>query len=481
MNEDQNKSSQPNQPLKLIAGNAIPTTEEHPLHVLHNQIDPELKKKLDIPQESLRTYENDLGKALSHLDKSQVPKKFMSFFGSAKTENQPQKPKLNPLIIETQQIEQKIPEKAPLPKVDKQKIPTVAGPGDEDNENPEYTFNETSDTKDFKNLEKKPQVIPRPPQPIVREAVPEVKLPERLQPAQPKLRTYEGDIAGAMANKQSSVLSIVIAENRRKMERAANGEDVEEDKPPSQFGRKLLVVFISILFIAGGIGGGYYLYLKSPLAVVPVVATKPIVPSIIKPDSQNIVSIPSLKKEQLTSFIVNQFNTQKVSAGKIIEIVPEFTSDGSKNKLTGSEFIAAMNFDITDTLKRSLIDQWMLGVYSSNGREVSTNLPFIILTTDFFQNSYAGMLKWEPSMPEDLADLLSFRQQATSSITSLYNFKGTFKDKVIANRDIREFLDQSGNILFLYSFIDKNTLIITTSEDVIPELLDRIEKQTYMR
>ncbi len=448
MNEDRNKSIEPNPPLKLVGGNPIPNHEDHPLHILHNQIDPELKKKLDIPQKPLRTYEMDLDDAFSHLDKSQVPKKFKSVFSKTKIQE-------NPLAKEEKNL-------------------------------------------NIGNLQKLSEEL-RKPEPIIRESlqevpkikIPEIKIPvgipmgmtaeEKPKLTQENLRTYEGDVADTLTSQKSSISTIIIAENKRKTERSLNGDEFDEEKPRSQIGKKIAIIFISILFIFGGVGGGYYLYLKSPVAIVPVIQTKDTIPKIINPDSQNIAPISSLKKEKLIAFVSNQFNSQKISAGKLVEIVPTQTIGAITKKVTGSEFITSMDFNIIDTLKRSFTDKWMLGVYSSNGREISSNLPFIIFTTDFFQNTYAGMLKWEPDMPEDLADIFGYRQQATSSINSLYKIKGSFKDKIIANRDVREFTNKDGNVLFIYSFIDKNTLVITTSEDVITALLDRIEKQTYIR
>jgi hypothetical protein len=108
---------------------------------------------------------------------------------------------------------------------------------------------------------------------------------------------------------------------------------------------------------------------------------------------------------------------------------------------------------------------------------------------------------WEGEMPEDLADLFGYRDlasienlplentasstattsQSFTKLSKLYNVRGSFKDKLIMNRDVRELISPNGNILLLYTFLDKNTILITTSEELIPALIDRIEKQTYLR
>ena len=107
------------------------------------------------------------------------------------------------------------------------------------------------------------------------------------------------------------------------------------------------------------------------------------------------------------------------------------------------------------------------------------NSAFIIFNTDFFQNAFAGMLKWEQTMPEELASLLGY--QYSLEYSQEYSAGGRFVDKIIKNRDTRQYMANNGEIIFLYSFIDKNTIIIGANETIIPVLLERIEKQAYIR
>jgi hypothetical protein len=78
---------------------------------------------------------------------------------------------------------------------------------------------------------------------------------------QKSIRTYEGDVADAMTNRKTSVLSMAIAESSKK-----TGADTITNEEPKNYGRKIFAVVISIVLMVVGLGGGYYLYLKSPLA-----------------------------------------------------------------------------------------------------------------------------------------------------------------------------------------------------------------------
>ena len=91
-------------------------------------------------------------------------------------------------------------------------------------------------------------------------------------------------------------------------------------------------------------------------------------------------------------------------------------------------------------------------------------------------------------MPDDLAVLLNFKDRAranendgSSPLASYFTIRGKFIDKQIKNRDVREFVSNNNEILFLYSFIDKDTIVLTTTEKSLEAILERLNKQTYVR
>jgi hypothetical protein len=66
-------------------------------------------------------------------------------------------------------------------------------------------------------------------------------------------------------------------------------------------------------------------------------------------------------------------------------------------------------------------------------------------------------------------------------IKPAFTIRGNFVDRIVKNRDIRAFRTSEGNILFIYSFIDSKNLVITTKESTLAEILERIEKQAFVR
>lgn len=291
---------------------------------------------------------------------------------------------------------------------------------------------------------------------------------------QKSIRTYESDLADVMSKKQTSTASIAIAESKKREELArksvADGAAELQSAPWKSYGKQIIFGFLGLIFIASGAYGGYYLYEQSALAK-PYVTPKAIVaPTLIPYDEQSPLAVNAqMTSGELISKIYSQINKTQTTYGKIFQILLTSTS----TPVTASSFMRQTESNMPDVIERSLTDRWMFGFYSEGSGEKT---PFIALSTDFFQNVFAGMLAWENTMPNDLSALLNYKQGS-----AYFNVHGSFIDKVIKNRDVREYVSDDGKVFILYSFIDKGTLIITTTESAFIAAIDHIEKQTYVR
>ena len=297
---------------------------------------------------------------------------------------------------------------------------------------------------------------------------------------QKSLRTLEGDIQEAIQERNASTASMVMAEQAK----ASSSSSSEQKHRPSNYKNKSLIIFASIFLVALGVGGAYYLYLQSPLAPSAPAVPKPApIPSIVSPDAQKIIDMTGLGSRAAREAIVNALLNIENGNGSLLQIIPvKKGSAGAENIVSASGFISLLGLPVPDVLSRSLNNQWMLGTYNNNG----TAMPFIILTDSFFQNAYAGMIAWENTIPDDLVDVFGYenkvnQQNGTSTLTSYFNIQGSFKDGVIDNKDVRAFTEPDGTMLVLYSFVDNNTIVITTNGNTLTEIINRLEKQTFIR
>lgn len=334
------------------------------------------------------------------------------------------------------------------------------------------------------------------------------------------LRTYEGDVAEVLAHSRASTASIAIAEAKKE-----SGEDriqnQQETEGPSHAGKKILLAVLSLILLGAGVIGAYYLYSKSALAPSTPQAQAPQpVPSLVPVDSQDVVSVDGLSTTAALSLIKSEI-AKPSPANSITEIIPIETANGQKARVSTADMLNLMQVSPPDILARSLEPSWMLGIYTDASNNKSA---FVVVQTNFFQNAFAGMLQWESVMADDLklflpagnvADIANVTPAApavtiaTSTATSTQNasstspvmstttssaqlenipaqtnpyaLEGHFEDRIIMNKDVRVFVTDSGNILFLYSFIDNTKLVVAGSEDALKEILTRLENQAFVR
>jgi hypothetical protein len=320
---------------------------------------------------------------------------------------------------------------------------------------------------------------------------------QQEQPQNPKpetvIRTFQSDTAQAIERHKVSVATIALAENMRK-----SGASSIANEPPKQFGKKITFFLFSIALIVCGAYSAYYFYQQSPLANP---ATRPIsqqnfVASLVVPDTQKVIDVTGLKSSAALKKIAEAISSAKLEDGQMIEFVlstQKIDENGKSfsQKILGKDLVSILGVTPPDILGRSITAPWMLGAYQDG----MSRKPFIIFTTDFFQNAYIGMIRWEKEIADDMSVLFKYPEApiidtaitATTStstpvsIAQFFTIKGVWSDTIIKNKDVRVFRNEAGQTLLMYSFIDKNNIVITTGENVIRNIVERIDKRTYVR
>ncbi len=327
---------------------------------------------------------------------------------------------------------------------------------------------------------------------------------KNIDPNIKTIRTYERDFAEAISKRKLSKSSFVIAENEKKINEKKTNPPTQENIEPSQpraknrqpgqshVGKNILIGSLSAILVFGGLYAGYYLYTKSifgnininipfSLSFLKNITTpksdvgpiQKIGPSVVGSDSKITIPVDGKNKNKIIEQI-NQELTKNEKEDSIKEIILTETKDNETQRLSIKKFIEGEQTFAPEIFKRSLTDRWMLGIYYGKNQQ---NSAFVILTNDFFQNNFAGIIQWEKNMITDLEDYLLAK---TSQITDL-TLRGKFIDKIIKNRDVREYIEENGHIIFLYSFISNDKLVISNNEEALAEIITRLEKASFIR
>ncbi len=275
----------------------------------------------------------------------------------------------------------------------------------------------------------------------------------------PPIRTYQSDVADAIKRNNTSMIQIALAEAKKK-ERDLNSPEYSSKK-------NVALLVGGILFLLLGLGVGGFFALRSTPKPVEVTTEIP----IILTDSEKEIDITDLTRNEIVTIIQGEKTKQAGIVGRIeTEKIVYEIEPSTRANVRASDFMESLGTQIPQELARSFGDKFVFGFHSLQKKE-----PFLILKTNSYQNTFAGMLEWESNMVYDLQGIFLNTTLQTSSN------KENFNDEVLANKDARVVRDEDGKIIFLYAFIDKETLLITTNTLSVKEISERIRAAKLVR
>ena len=297
------------------------------------------------------------------------------------------------------------------------------------------------------------------------------------------LRTYQSDTASLVHDKKADVIQINVAEQKRKeLKRQAIAKlpVAERPKPVSTVNSARLATIVSIILIllGSGILATIWLFRPTDSAVTFEAAT-----TLISYDQKITIDLSGRERLAVTSELVNQLDQIETPLSSVTYFELVSGLGEVKPVITFDNFLGKIDSKIPEPLRRALGKRFMIGALVFNGVK-----PFIIFTTDYFDIAFPGMLDWEDGLYHDFGAILGTTQATnpssaptdTASFLKLATGPG-FSDLVIANRDTRVLRNTNGTIVLVYSFLDKNTVIITPDEVVFKEILNKFLNTQLIR
>lgn len=279
----------------------------------------------------------------------------------------------------------------------------------------------------------------------------------------PQLRTYQGDIAKFIKEKDQSAVTIALKEKEEKekvqREEKAQLKQSVAVKLPSGALRLILSIF---LLVAGVLVGGYA-YLSRDINVPVVVESD----SLIHADNKAVVEINSLTPMTFKETIFSA--KQNVKEDKITEI--KISDSANQRPIPLQELLAKLKFNMPPGLSRSLSGEYMVGVF----RLKDDSSLFLIFKETDYGIAFRDMLNWEGSLYNNFSSIL-VSESATSTPVANY----TFRDYIVSNKDTRAVLE-GNKVKLLYTFLDKNTILITESASSLRGLVDAYSTGNLVR
>ncbi len=216
-----------------------------------------------------------------------------------------------------------------------------------------------------------------------------------------------------------------------------------------------ILVSVLLLILVVGVGLAYLVKTKLTNTVptneeTPSVTVLP-VSSIAGTENISTISLGNSPAEFRTTL-----REQIMSAPTgLTEIQPLLPGSAVSQEAATLDILTFLEVGMPTSVRRALNEDIIIGSITT----AIQNEPFIVLRSDDFDTLFSGMLEWEHSIQSDFSPL--FGTPSTSS---------GFEDAVRNGVPARIERDAQQNEILVYSFINPNTVIITTSSRAL-ELL----------
>lgn len=305
--------------------------------------------------------------------------------------------------------------------------------------------------------------------PDIPENAPVVAAPVSNEIHKPIVRTYKSDVEETIQTGHVSSINIALAENKKMMGQMKN-EELFEKK--NKLNKNILIISLVLLVGGGAVFLVPYLLVQNQYgpkkAPVETVSSK----SIITVDTEEKINTKDLNLARVASTLKERVDQSSTKLGQIKNIYLT-EGDGVNEKLiTSDKFMSLIGSNMPSEVQRTLKPQYMFGMYNFNG-----NQRFLILKVGSYDTTFSGMLKWETNLWSDFKELFELKSSTDTTGSSSFGLEiKKFQDATFDNKDCRVIKDDSGNIIFLYSIIDENTIVITTSTDTLKEIINRVGK-----
>lgn len=141
------------------------------------------------------------------------------------------------------------------------------------------------------------------------------------------------------------------------------------------------------------------------------------------------------------------------------EMYPHVVDGLSTRPATSKELLGFLETHLPQNVQRVLNDTLMLGSIT-----ITKNEPFIVLRSYNFDLLFTGLLTWEPYLYADLQPI--FGNTPPKHIE--------FIDAVRNNVPTRILYDDAGNEMLVYAFINKDTVVITSTSQALSALISAL-------
>lgn len=303
------------------------------------------------------------------------------------------------------------------------------------------------------------------------------KLDQNIRP----LRTFKDDMAELIEKQGTSMNDMLLAEQTRRISYETRNV-VSNESNASSFlvqHKKWILLIGGALIILGALALFLVFFFETKsggTTLIPYTVTK--TPPMVPTDTGSTIPIAILDKKNILEAVEVRRRSITQSLGKVEEIRFIVGTEREGTPVTTQAFIQTIAPQLPSAFIRILEPQFFFGITQTGYRET-----FLIMKIKSFHTGFSTMLDWEPELLNDLSTLIvrldgaayrSVTKQGTPVPT-------TFTDELFENRSVRVSKDLSGTTSIIYALVNRDTLVIASSELSLDEALDRLSARRTVR
>jgi hypothetical protein len=296
------------------------------------------------------------------------------------------------------------------------------------------------------------------------------------------LRTYEDDVARFVKNKKVSTSTIMLAEQNRRL------ASKQKEKTVKNRDKKTFWIRISIILTLIGFAVLVFafVFFNPETGVVNFnYGPQDIDDALIDKKDEVIIDstgrVPlDVKNAVITAIQAPPFlNKGEIAEIKIVaDKTDPVTNKTTQAKVSVSEMLNFLELNTPGQMTRSLGDEYLLGLF---GLETKTT-PFILIKVDDFDQVFSGLLDWEISMFRQVNDLFFEKLPKSDFVVAQGKTDLTkLTDGVISNRDARAIVDENGQVLFYYTFVNDDHLLLAERTEIVNEIATKLNLKNLVR
>jgi len=272
----------------------------------------------------------------------------------------------------------------------------------------------------------------------------------------PALRTFQGDVAKAVRNQKESVTTIALAEQKKqRAQRAPEHKNQLAKVHYRAFPIKKIIISLGGVLVLVSLAGGIFYFLRTAQFATPgtgIPAKELAYTAPIEVSEQEVLAVAI---DAIPSTISSRAG-DAVASATFKDFV--FIDSATGLRINTGEFLSSWAYTMPEALVRNLEDVFFVGVYSPVSSQNEIVLVFDIQSRE---QTLAGMLAWESTMPQNLSSLYA----------SSGPFKERFQDTIFRYTDARVLRDENGIIRMGYAIVG-NTLVVSTGSASLNALIE---------